>query len=101
MGIPNEITIHVTEEDIENGTRGGNSYSCAISLAMQRELVGCSTYVTGVTALFFKDENDEQRVYALPSEACQFIRDFDFEKPVVPFKFTALRDPVLEEEGFE
>jgi hypothetical protein len=82
-----EITIHVTEEDIADGTRMSGR-ECAVALAGKRELINCDVEVS--YSWISVDEGDDGiTLYTLPDEARVFVSDFDGGIPVEPFKFTA------------
>lgn len=83
-----EITIHVTEEDIENGTRM-NGNECAIALAGKRELIDCEDIEVSYSWISVDEGDDQITMYTLPDDAKQFISNFDGDFHVEPFKFTA------------
>lgn len=77
------MTIHVTQEDIENGERY-SCLSCPITRAMVREtgqewIVRCVTMGMPLMIGGF--------VVALPATAIEFIDHFDRGDPVRPFSF--------------
>lgn len=86
MNLP-ELTIDVTENDINNGAKGGGK--CPITLAARRILPDEDVW-TGRHHLWI-GVHPYRMLYILPLEACQFIDDFDASKSVKPFSFTTVR----------
>ena len=72
--------VQVTQADIDRGKRCDGK-GCAVALALTRK-TGQQWSVYGMRA-----ENDAGQIYVLPSEAGQFIQDFDHGCPVLPFHF--------------
>jgi hypothetical protein len=83
------LTVTVTAGDIARGERDDGS-RCPIALAAGR--AGIADPFAG-QAYIGTDEAESDDgcypVYDLPAEARQFIGDFDNERPVAPFTFTA------------
>lgn len=98
MTAPDEITIEVTDLDIQQGERD-NICRCPIARATARQLsLPLGDYYTsrilvepGELAIVFDPAQDEFDSYVLPSEAKQFIEDYDNDGigAVKPFTFTA------------
>jgi hypothetical protein len=79
------VIVRVTQEDIDEGTKGDCTF-CPIALAVDRALGGeCCVAVTIFDV--YITENAHAEVFPLPSEARQFIQRFDKGKPVSPFEF--------------
>lgn len=92
---PKTITIHITEEDIKNGTRD-NVTSCPVALAFKRRLpefkVRATTYAV---YLYEVDEFDKwDTFYEAPQEVTDFMRSFDKGEKVYPFDVTLTRGTV-------
>lgn len=83
------MTINVTEDNIRLGERGSHFY-CPIALAVQRDFVGCYHAAVGAKDVMVFLMNDLGQRFDLPSEATQFIRDFDNQAHVAPFSFTLM-----------
>lgn len=82
-----EITIHVTQEDIEKGRRDDVCW-CPIALAAKR------AGLKGVEVDASQDANKSwgwlwttNECFRLPKEAIDFISAFDSSEPVQPFSF--------------
>lgn len=83
-----QLKITVTEDDIEKGTRC-HAFSCPIARALKRmkyEDVTVSNYL-----LLFKNNTGISDFFILSRRAVKFIKDFDTNKKVKPFTFTAKR----------
>lgn len=82
-------TITVLQDDIDNGEKKV-PYKCAIARAAHRDLADllsedCTVHATTRLCLAVRG-----RTYMradMPPEAVDFIRDFDSDAPVWPFKF--------------
>lgn len=85
-----EITVHVTPEDIANGLPNSMNF-CPIALAARRELKPHDIWAVtvGIAALTIYPSSDEFWQFQLPQEAWEFVRAFDNSAPVEEFKFTA------------
>ena len=85
-----EITVHVTPDDIKNGLPSSMNF-CPIALAARRALENqhIRAVTVGSFALTVWRGKDEFWQFTLPREACEFVRDFDYSFPVEEFKFTA------------
>ena len=80
--LPKTLTIHVTQEDIDNGV--ANSFeSCPIAHALNRRLKTDNADVGPFSAVV--DVRRKVGRYALPKAATNFIGFFDFDLPVEPF----------------
>lgn len=91
IDIPDELTIEVTADDIQNGIRSDNC-ECAVARALKRiPGVQPSAWVEFGAASIEYDLDGQ--VYDLtltfPPEATEFIQAFDCGDPVRPFTFTA------------
>jgi len=86
--LPSEITVQVTQEDIDDGIPD-NTYDCAIACAVKREFIGYTVNVGKHGMYIWPTGESELQCYALPGEASDFIGDFDSGIPVEPFKFIA------------
>jgi hypothetical protein len=73
------MQITVTQEDISQGVRCSCN-TCPVARAASRAFGG-NVLVRTTDLLAFS------RWYQLPTEATQFIADFDTNKPVQPFSF--------------
>ena len=78
------LTVHVTQEDIDNGERQSCS-RCPVARAIARALQVSETRVTVASRIAVFD----QRVAPLttPRKVMSFITAFDGERPVEPFSF--------------
>jgi hypothetical protein len=74
------MLISVTQEDIEKGTIDGEN--CPIALAAKR-VIGGMPFVSVDESFISIDDED----YRLPTEASQFVGDFDGNAKVSPFSF--------------
>ena len=86
-----EITVHVTDEDIEEGEKG-NAARCPIALAARREYMDYSRFFVSYSWMEIGvrfNYDDGIHIYTLPEGAKRFITAFDSGLPVAPFKFTA------------
>jgi len=78
------MNIHVTQKDIDKGTRGDPG-ACAVALALTRE-TGQYWMVDGSFLRVCK-EGAFTLYRATPPEVSLFIRKFDGLHPVAPFTF--------------
>jgi hypothetical protein len=91
-----EITIHVMQEDIDQGNPN-YSNSCAIAKAALRDLFleeGTIHVSHTYLSVFSKNERgliEGTTCYDLPWEATQFITRFDEGEAVEPIKFIATK----------
>ena len=85
----NEITVHVTSEDIENGVPLSMKF-CPIALAACRKRAVRDMYavIVGSFSMTVYETEKDFLSYMLPVEASRFVRDFDNGIPVEEFKFT-------------
>lgn len=81
-----EVTISVTQEDIEKGLRY-QSFKCPIARAMQREF-GCSVSAGSFGLIAFPGGDKDDWGSPLPASAFDFMLDFDMHIPVAPFSFS-------------
>lgn len=79
---PQMTTIHVTQEDIENGERNRAS-RCPVAIAIKRATGNASVYV-GTLDMSIGEFLD----MSLPRKLVKFIGRFDSGKAVHPFTFT-------------
>ena len=86
-----EITIHVTWEDIERGIRGRPTL-CAIACAARREFLDAMNIVVGSFMMSVVTVDDDYLDFYFPAEAIRFVEEFDTSQQVEPFKFTAWKD---------
>lgn len=84
------IVVNVTEEDIKNGKRCAPD-SCPISLAIKRT-IGEGTIVKTGRAWITVNGKD----FYHSKKTMDFVRNFDREKLVTPFKFQLERIPNAE-----
>lgn len=81
------MTIHVTQEDIDKGTRG-SFLACPIARAVKRQ-VGVRWAEVSDDHIRVADTALSGNVtrFRTPPEAADFINDFDSEEEVEPFSF--------------
>lgn len=88
-----EITITVTQEDIDQGIRN-DCDKCPIARAIARELPGSEPSVGDMVDLYGKGYYGDAHLSHL---ATKFINDFDNGNPVVPqafhLEFTDFKSP--------
>ena len=77
------ITVNVTQEDINNGTSGDYD-RCPIALAIARELPGSDPSVSDEVHLLGEGYCGHA---CQPSEAEEFVISFDLGRPVSPLTF--------------
>jgi len=82
-----KIILNVTASDIGAGERA-NCFHCPIAKAMVRQFPGCDFASARGTVLFFCRGEQGYRATP-PSEAKQFMDDFDSGRTVMPFSFIA------------
>lgn len=83
------LHISVTQEDIDNGRRC-HSGKCPIALAAARTGGDLEWSVGSRNAYAYRYTTVGAEIrtrHSLPKEARDFVRDFDFHQPVVPFEF--------------
>lgn len=79
-----KITIHVTQEDIDNGLYS-SCMSCPVALALNRAIpMGPSWLAVGD---FARRNTVEYKFFELPIEVTHFIAAFDARSKVSPFSF--------------
>lgn len=79
--------INVTEADIANGLRN-NSYHCAVSQAIARELPDAKFISTDIQTIRFSlAESGERLTYLTPPNVQQYIVAFDAGDVLKPFGF--------------
>lgn len=81
------MTIFVTEEDIAEGISRSCEF-CPIANAIQRQTPW--KYAVVLLSCVFECESKRADLHGrvdLPESACDFIRDFDADRPVSPFSF--------------
>ena len=83
--MPN-ITIDVTQQDIDRAVRFSCG-DCPIALAARRSLGNMSVFVTKRTMLIRRLQYTCDLI-SLPTDAVQFVSDFDERRPVSPFRFS-------------
>lgn len=74
--------IIVTQDDIDNGA-DCSACNCPIARAIQR-IPGCEGAL--IRSKFWQKASGEP-AHPLPSEAVEFISDFDDHRQVLPFEF--------------
>lgn len=80
------MKISVTQKHIRSGNRN-NCHECPIALAIG-DVIDCTSVVVDETSASFIEETDGKRIYHnLPRSAIRFIKRYDYEKSVKPFKF--------------
>lgn len=80
------MIVKVTKRHILNGERN-NCYSCPISLAIG-DACDCDKVIVDENSASFIEETDGKRIYhKLPRSAIRFIKRYDEEESVKPFKF--------------
>jgi hypothetical protein len=80
-----EITVNVTQRDIERGIRSKCS-DCPVALAVKRALGKRVKVFSGVsTSYLYLDHN--KKPFPLPASAVEFIDRFDSGHKVEPFTF--------------
>lgn len=95
MTAPDELVIEVTAEDIAKGV-ASDACRCPIALAVARQLrIEAAEESLSVMDSQIKvhcgDDYRWRDRYQLPSEAEEFIEDFDSRAAVQPLAFTARR----------
>lgn len=91
FAFPCQITIDVTQKDIDNGIRE-DCVDCPIVLAARRATGREFVMVAESVIDLFVGGYREKNIVAtakMPRTAINFIADFDREKSVTPFTFTA------------
>lgn len=78
------MRINVTAEDIANGQPHRCSW-CPVALALRRHLLAAKVSVASKIIVTLEDGTGF--VKDTPLEACNFIRDFDNGRSVIPFTF--------------
>jgi ribosomal protein L31 len=76
------ILIEVTQKDINSGCRR-NTMRCPVAKALKRYV---RVPLVGSSHIFFNTENTRQ-IMDTPRSVMRFIKKFDANKPVKPFKF--------------
>lgn len=80
--------IHVTEGDIANGLRN-NSYHCAVSCAIARQIPDAKYVSTDIQTIRFSlAEAGERVTYLTPPDVQQYVIAFDAGDVLRPFTFT-------------
>lgn len=83
------MIVNVTKKHINSGKRN-NCYECPIALAII-DAVDCDTIYVDETSVGYgyrEDDGNTRRIsHNLPRSAVRFIKRYDYEKSVKPFKF--------------
>lgn len=74
------MRVSVTRQDIVNGTRSV-PWACSIALAVKRAAKRDDVCVTRSFIRVGAEYHD------IPRKAVEFVNNFDYERPVKPFKF--------------
>ncbi len=86
------ITINVTTEDIELGSRGHNR-RCPIARAIQRIVPSLYSVVGCESVDIYLPNNSSPNWYRLPPVAAAFVRNFDEGLAVAPLNFQLEYEP--------
>ena len=84
-----QVTIIVTQEDIDNGQRMSAS-KCPIALAASRLLGKRVSVINRISVWHSYDDNSRVASYIIPTDVLKdFLNAFDNGKPVSPITFVA------------
>jgi len=98
LKFPNEVTLTITKNDIEDGIPS-NPYKCAISKSATRRfstLLGCEVKCsTGIIMGVYPEDITKKQTYDLGDKGNSFITQFDSDKTKVkPCRITLTKRKV-------